>query len=693
MKSINSYCKSNISTLKIENVHVFIKEKVIPELVKTIQNERNNISYSVEDLFAEYNLHKFSLSTTYKWMKHMGYNFVCRKKCYYVDSHESEENVKYRNSFIERYFDYELRCHRWYSIPATEKTKLVNNGELDATMGYHYKSQDGTEMVEFHVDDHVSFQNECNSLPFGGNLSVRMSPDKKKAMIFGQDECIFRQYVFTKGLWCCPDGTRQLTPKDEGQGVMLSSFCSRELGYGFEPSDEILNAVNNKRASQEYADKDAARTKFGTAKKQKLNASPFTRELEYGVNHDGYWRYEDMVLQMEDCRDILVHMFPDYDFIFLFDHSNGHDRLQPNGLSINRISIRFGGKQPVMRSSHITKDLLGPYHNDSFKLQPGMEQEMFFSSNDTGPCYMSDCQRNKHKFDINSGKLVEKNHTNSELVSKLKQHGIINPVGGRSKLVEQCLKLGISTKYSEEAISEGWSGKPKGSLQVLFERGWLNPDKIHMYTKNGKKDTDNLDGDATGCNFSIKALMKLQSDFMNEITLLQFYGKELGLIINRTPKCHPELAGEGIEYAWAIAKIFYRKSDISEKRTKDKFRSLVRKSTCPDTSLTPIAIHACSKKARTYMKLYKAIQSIVLTDDVSNEKHGIMEDIMKLYSRMKKRKKTHRNVADLNKKDVNGIREALMSMNGANVFINDAHRKTKIKKEVVSTLLKSMELM
>ena len=93
------------------------------------------------------------------------------------------------------------------------------------------------------------------------------------------------------------------------------------------------------------------------------------------------------------------------------------------------------------------------------------------------------------------------------------------------------------------------------------------------------------------------------------------------------------------------------------------------------------------------MKLYKAIQTIVLTDDVSNEKHGIMEDTIKLYSRMKKRKKTHRNVADLNKKDVNDIRQALVSMNGVNKFVDDAHRKTKIKKEMVSTLLKSMELM
>ena len=139
-----------------------------------------------------------------------------------------------------------------------------------------------------------------------------------------------------------------------------------------------------------------------------------------------------------------------------------------------------------------------------------------------------------------------------------------------------------------------------------------------------------------------------------------------------------------------LGKIFYRKSDNKQKKTKDRFRNLVRRSTCPKTSLTPIAMRACSKKARTYMKLYRAIQSIVLSEDVVNEKHGIMEDTMKLYSRTKKKKKTHRNVADLNKKDINDIQNVLL---GSSKYTNDSHQKKSIKKEVVSTLLKSMELM
>ena len=66
---------------------------------------------------------------------------------------------------------------------------------------------------------------------FGGNLSVRKPPDQKPLIIFGQDECIFKQYTFSKKAWRSPDGALPLIPKDEGAGIMISAFISREFGY------------------------------------------------------------------------------------------------------------------------------------------------------------------------------------------------------------------------------------------------------------------------------------------------------------------------------------------------------------------------------------------------------------------------------------------------------------------------------
>jgi hypothetical protein len=38
------------------------------------------------------------------------------------------------------------------------------------------------------------------------------------------------------------------------------------------------------------------------------------------------------------------------------------------------------------------------------------------------------------------------------------------------------------------------------------------------------------------------------SDFQDEETLLQYHGRKIGAKVDRTPKCHLEMAGE--EYGW-----------------------------------------------------------------------------------------------------------------------------------------------
>ena len=76
---------------------------------------------------------------------------------------------------------------------------------------------------------------------------------------------------------------------------------------------------------------------LGTTTKAKLTISPFTKMLDIGANHGGYWDFDHMCLQFEDVVDVLKELFPHFDFLFLFDHSNGHDMLRPDGLSITKI--------------------------------------------------------------------------------------------------------------------------------------------------------------------------------------------------------------------------------------------------------------------------------------------------------------------------------------------------------------------
>ena len=42
-----------------------------------------------------------------------------------------------------------------------------------------------------------------------------------------------------------------------------------------------------------------------------MTSSPAVIEFEHGANNEGYWRYENMAKQLEDCTDVLKVMMQD----------------------------------------------------------------------------------------------------------------------------------------------------------------------------------------------------------------------------------------------------------------------------------------------------------------------------------------------------------------------------------------------
>ena len=70
-----------------------------------------------------------------------------------------------------------------------------------------------------------------------------------------------------------------------------------------------------------------------------------------------------MVLHLEDCVDVLKVLFHEYDFLFLFDNSCGHDRQKDNGLNVKRMRKWFGGSQKNLHNTIIRKEAgyLGPF--------------------------------------------------------------------------------------------------------------------------------------------------------------------------------------------------------------------------------------------------------------------------------------------------------------------------------------------
>jgi hypothetical protein len=92
--------------------------------------------------------------------------------------------------------------------------------------------------------------------------------------------------------------------------------------------------------------------------------------------------------------DVLQILYPQFDFVFfLFDHSNGHDQMQLDGLNMRKVNKMFWGQQPRMHSSLLTdKSFFGPYHSEKYKLQPGHTQSMVFAPTDTWPFYLLPAQ-------------------------------------------------------------------------------------------------------------------------------------------------------------------------------------------------------------------------------------------------------------------------------------------------------------
>ena len=130
--------------------------------------------------------------------------------------------------------------------------------------------------------------------------------------MLGHDECIFKQFQVTNKGWVSDEGVREILPKDEGLGVMISAFQSWEFGFGMTLTPEQLQRVNAKRLGEKYLDEEAAMLKRGTVQKQPLTSSLFYIEFEYGYQKEGYWTYEHFVLQCEDVADCLEVLYPDF---------------------------------------------------------------------------------------------------------------------------------------------------------------------------------------------------------------------------------------------------------------------------------------------------------------------------------------------------------------------------------------------
>jgi hypothetical protein len=446
-------------------------------------------------------------------------------------------------------------------------------------------------------------------------------------------------------MWVGPKGERPLLPKDEGAGVMISAFICREFGLIREISGETLMFVNSNRLGASYKDKDAAIEVYGSDKKKPLTkeALPFLVTFAYNENKEGYWDYNHMVLQFEDTVDVLKVMYPEYEFVYLFDHSSGHSKQRPDGLNSIHMNKGFGGKVPPMRTTKIEKEegYLGPFPRT---LHPGQVQHLVFQSSDSGPFWMSNEERRLCRHDVLLEEFSEIERNKADLEKDLKDKGINTKGKNKKELATMCISHDIPVKKRIQKVKEGWEGKSKGLQQVLWDRGRIDGNNLSKYTLTGRRKNSEI----IDLNTSLRHIMGLCTDFINEEGMLQTIGKDLGVTVLLTPKCHAEIAGEGIEYLWACAKGAYRSLPLHRKKKKDNFKASVRYALSNEV-ITVERIRRFARRAHQYLIAYHALDSGQLSAEMQDDclKYGPVA-VLKLIQSFK----THRCAMDFDFKFV-----------------------------------------
>ena len=139
------------------------------------------------------------------------------------------------------------------------------------------------------------------------------------------------------------------------------------------------------------------------------------------------------------------------------------------------------------------------------------------------------------------------------------------------------------------------------------------------------------------------------TDFVNEKTLLQLRLEEVGKLFginvtaDRTAKCHPETAGEGIEYTWAFSKRYMRSIPLAMRRSIKTFTESVKLclSTKDGAIITKEKVRRFSGRARDYNVAYLLLQKDgdELTENTTSLTKQDIEKMKKMY-------RSHRNIID-----------------------------------------------
>ena len=173
MEAFKLHGTQNIKDLRVELMHEFVVDQLVPELLSRLKIEVDDgvtTTLTNEDIVAFLSSHgqtTLSITTISRWMHAVGFRYKKCEKHYFVDGHERPETIVFsRPIFTNKYISFELRIHRCIKITKVDSKLLERNGDIAENCGYYYNTDDGVEMVEYPVDTSYKFQDKIDELPF-----------------------------------------------------------------------------------------------------------------------------------------------------------------------------------------------------------------------------------------------------------------------------------------------------------------------------------------------------------------------------------------------------------------------------------------------------------------------------------------------------------------------------------------------
>jgi hypothetical protein len=395
---------------------------------------------------------------------------------------------------------------------------------------------------------------------------------------------------------------------------------------------------------------------------------PGIDSLQYGKNKEGYWKSADFLQQVDDfVWSIHVITENKYQIILEIDSSSNHLAKKEDGLGVR--SLNMGGKQKAMRPSVMTEGCLN-FDNDTYpcKLQHGDTQHMQFQECDPPPWY----DPTMRKYDLKWADMTaDEKRTHAEAkkkdeskVKKAKKDKTAvraNRFHDKEAVATAAVAAAAAATtavHAEEGPAEeftiyGYVGKPKGVKQILWERG-LWKDLMHASWDNSRRRKAIEKGELIDETLDASQVLLACPDFQNENTLIGDLLDTRNDIALLSPKCHPELAGVGVEYDIGRSKMLFRRkfNDSSTARLYENSMAAIK-------GVEIEKVRKFARRARDYLHIYRILEQQGIVDDV-----GVVDLTGKAklswakLEDMRKKRKTHRNIMEIEdkylKKDLAG---------------------------------------